>query len=409
MASNPRNQVGSQSRPAPAPVPAGPPNSNATAFERLLDVFKKELKKKDRDNFQMTTYEGLSQAIGEIQKKQQSERRMQNMTRLKKFTEAINEYGKVIETFCNSSQFVPFIWVSLNFHNKYHCWNPKEYDPICGTQPRRQVRLFFKPVMPNENNMLMLSQGPMKFLLQVCFYNRNDKYSTVFYCSRLKVTCAFSEAFSELLDAYERIGENLPLLLQYETLFPKDPRIGKILVYLYKDILEFHRQAISYFQKPSMSYRRATLDGKVLSLTYAVWKQLFNATWKTFKTRFTPLIDGMAQHREWLERQANLSEIEESRKAQENVNKNFKTIFEAEDYRRRVTVYNWFRAASVEADQDHFSRIRAEYPETGRWLLALENFKNWFDTHFPSIPPLLWINGKPGAGKFSRQLYGPDA
>ena len=120
MASNPGNQVGSQSgpAPAPAPAPAGPPNSNATAFERLLDEFKKELKKKDRDNFQMTTYEGLSQAIGEIQKKQQSERRMQNMTRLKKFTEAINEYGKVIETFCNSSQFVPFIWVSLkNFIN----------------------------------------------------------------------------------------------------------------------------------------------------------------------------------------------------------------------------------------------------------------------------------------------------
>ena len=147
MASNPRNQVGSQSRPALAPMPAGPPNSNATAFERLLDEFKKELKKKDRDNFQMTTYEGLSQAIEEIQKKQQSERRMQNLTRVKKFTEAINEYGKVVETFCNSSQFVPFIWVSLKFHNKYHCWNLKECDPTCGTQPRRQVHLFFKPVM----------------------------------------------------------------------------------------------------------------------------------------------------------------------------------------------------------------------------------------------------------------------
>lgn len=112
MASNPEKQVGSHSRPAPAQ--AGPPNSNATAFERLLDEFKRDLKKKDRDNFQMTTYEGLYQAIGEIQKKQQSERRMQNMTRLKKFIEAMNEYGKVIETFCNSSQFVPFIWVSLN-------------------------------------------------------------------------------------------------------------------------------------------------------------------------------------------------------------------------------------------------------------------------------------------------------
>lgn len=89
-------------------------SASATAFERVLNNFKKDLRKKDRDNFQMTSLESLKQAIGEIQKKQQTERRMQNMTRLKQFIEAMDEYGKVVEVFCNSSQFVPFIWVSLN-------------------------------------------------------------------------------------------------------------------------------------------------------------------------------------------------------------------------------------------------------------------------------------------------------
>jgi hypothetical protein len=92
---------------------AGVVNVNATAFERVLEGFKKDLKKKDKDNFQMTSLETLNQAIGEIQKQQQSERRMQNMTRLKRFIEAMAEYGKVIDTFCNGSQFVPFIWVSF--------------------------------------------------------------------------------------------------------------------------------------------------------------------------------------------------------------------------------------------------------------------------------------------------------
>jgi hypothetical protein len=151
MASNPGNQVGSRSgpAPAPAPAPAGPPNSNATAFERLLDEFKKELKKKDRDNFQMTTYEGLNQAIREIQKKQQSERRMLNMTRLKKFTEAMNEYGKVIETFCNSSQFVPFIWVSLNhFINIIAGIQRLVIASVeLGPQPGRQGHSFFMPIL----------------------------------------------------------------------------------------------------------------------------------------------------------------------------------------------------------------------------------------------------------------------
>jgi len=100
---------GAGSRPMPS-------NATATAFDRVLEQFKRDLKKKDKDNFQMTSLESLQQAIGEIQKKQLTERRMKNMTRLKKFIEAMNEYGKVLEIFCNSSQFVPFIWVS---HNHY--------------------------------------------------------------------------------------------------------------------------------------------------------------------------------------------------------------------------------------------------------------------------------------------------
>ena len=72
-----------------------------------------ELKKKDKDNFTMTTIEDLQQAIGQLQKKQLTERRMQNMTRLKRFVEAIEQYGKVVEIFCNSSEFVAFVWVSF--------------------------------------------------------------------------------------------------------------------------------------------------------------------------------------------------------------------------------------------------------------------------------------------------------
>jgi hypothetical protein len=135
-------------------------------------------------------------------------------------------------------------------------------------------------------------------------------------------------------------------------------------------------------------------------LIIVVWKKLYHATWKTFKTRFSGLIENMSQHRSLIERQAELSEIEEARKAREKSDANFKTIIESQAHLRRQAVYNWFRAPSVESDQHHFSGIREEYPHTGRWLLALENFKNWFDPQFPSIPPLLWLNGKPGTGKF---------
>lgn len=219
------------------------------------------------------------------------------------------------------------------------------------------------------------------------------------------MTSTFSEAFSELLDAYQRIGENLPLLRQYQTLFPIDMRIGKISVFMYEDILEFHRRALNYFQQPSMSYWRSSLDLDKLLLIRAVWRQLYHATWKTFKTRFSGLLENMSQHRLLIERQAQLSEIEEARNARERNETSFNTIIENQDHLRRQAVYNWFRAPSVESDQDHFSGIRTEYPQTGRWLLTLENFKLWFDPQFPSIPPLLWLNGKPGAGKVFCHMF----
>jgi hypothetical protein len=56
---------------------------------------------------------------------------------------------------------------------------------------------------------------------------------------------------------YESLGEELPLVMQYERLFSEDPNMKKVLGYLYKDVLEFHRRALHYFRQPSM---RSSLD-----------------------------------------------------------------------------------------------------------------------------------------------------
>lgn len=130
-------------------------------------------------------------------------------------------------------------------------------------------------------------------------------------------------------------------------------------------------------------------------LTRVVWKKFFDCTWKTYKTRFSGLIENMYQHRTLIERQANMSEIEESRKAREESNTQLTAILEGQEQTRRDAVRNWLRPASFESDQNYYSGIRAEYPNTGKWLLDHENFKLWFDPRFPSIPPLLWLNGFP--------------
>jgi hypothetical protein len=58
----------------------------------------------------------------------------------------------------------------------------------------------------------------------------------------------FAEAFNALLDAYQRIGENMPLFAEYQALFDSDPKMRQILELYYQDIFEFHQRAINYFK-----------------------------------------------------------------------------------------------------------------------------------------------------------------
>jgi hypothetical protein len=83
----------------------------ASPFERALEAFKKSLKKKDQNNFKSTTFDELEKSITGLQAKQNAKRQLRNLNRLKPFLEAIEQYGKVIEVFCNSNDIVAFVWV----------------------------------------------------------------------------------------------------------------------------------------------------------------------------------------------------------------------------------------------------------------------------------------------------------
>ena len=78
-------------------------------------------------------------------------------------------------------------------------------------------------------------------------------------CNQLsihQVASAYSEALDALLDAYEEIGNNLPLLSQYQDLseharVSHNPHFQRALILIYTDILEFHKKALKYFQQRS--------------------------------------------------------------------------------------------------------------------------------------------------------------
>lgn len=64
-----------------------------------------------------------------------------------------------------------------------------------------------------------------------------------------QVANTWAEAFDDLLDAYEQIGEHMPLLQQYQSLFHASPHMQKVLCMMFDDIVDFHTEAVRFFAK----------------------------------------------------------------------------------------------------------------------------------------------------------------
>ncbi|KAF3764220.1 hypothetical protein M406DRAFT_339885 [Cryphonectria parasitica EP155] len=278
------------------------PNSIA-AFEQARREFVAELKIADRQEFQNATRENVHSEIDKIQARLMRQRRGKNLTRLKSFLEAIDQFGKVIEVFGNASLFVAFLWIASSW----------------------------------------------------------------------------TDALDDLVGVYEKIGDSFSQYLQLEGLFEKDADMLKYLVLIYKDILRFHQQALRYFQQPLL-------------------KQLLQATWKTYKTRFDPIVDDIERHSLRLQVQTTTSHIR-------NESRQLRAIIVEQEGQRLRDLYQWLRSptngaqSSIDNDHHHYRTLCDEDPENNRWLLEKRAFREWIEPISLMKPPLLWINGIPGAGK----------
>lgn len=64
----------------------------------------------------------------------------------------------------------------------------------------------------------------------------------------------YADAFNALLEAYLEIGDNLPQLSQFQTLFADNTHMQLALAHIFQDILEFHKEALRYFRERSKSF-----------------------------------------------------------------------------------------------------------------------------------------------------------
>ena len=82
-----------------------------SGFQRALARFRSHLSLAEQEDFSITSLADVQETIAHIQEIQGSERKMRNLTRIKAFLEAMEQYGKILEVFLNVSDFLAFVWV----------------------------------------------------------------------------------------------------------------------------------------------------------------------------------------------------------------------------------------------------------------------------------------------------------
>jgi len=130
-----------------------------------------------------------------------------------------------------------------------------------------------------------------------------------------------------------------------------------------------------------------------------VWKQLFRATWKTFRSRFQPFIDDLRRHKNLVETQASIHQFEEIQNMRTLAETEFRQIREGETLKQRNALQDWLAAANVQEDQEIKASVRSEYQGVCSWIQNERKYQAWRDFNSQSNP-LLWITGIPGCGKF---------
>lgn len=189
---------------------------------RACQRFRDELTPKEDHEIRTTSWQDVQHAIVDIERQLAARQCLRNLDRISPYLKAVEGYGTVVEIFCNSSSFVPYVWAS---------------------------------------NLLLVigeSRGQYAYLAT---YNRVLSNSSSWYAcglsfpsaQRLIATQAVREqtqALDKLLSSYAQLGNALPRLSALREALQDNHAVQQLFVFLYEDIVEFHRRVYKLIRKP---------------------------------------------------------------------------------------------------------------------------------------------------------------
>ncbi|KAK3389796.1 hypothetical protein B0H63DRAFT_104197 [Podospora didyma] len=195
----------------------------------------------------------------------------------------------------------------------------------------------------------------------------------------LRTISAFPDALDPVLNAYQTIGEQVPHVQNYQSLFASTAYMKDVLITIYKDILWFHGKAIQQLKQRK-------------------WKLLFKASWRDLGSGIEHVKESIARSKRLMENQPSFPQFEEVQSIRANAMRAFEQAKLAEEIRQRNAVIQWLSAFDCELEQDRHRKKRSICKDPGRWLINDRQFQNSFNPEYYTSPSL-WLRGIPGAGK----------
>lgn len=81
-------------------------------LERACQRFRDELTDEEDCQIRATSWQDVQHSIVEIERQLAARQCLRNLDRISPYLKAVEGYGAVVDIFCNSSPFVPYVWAS---------------------------------------------------------------------------------------------------------------------------------------------------------------------------------------------------------------------------------------------------------------------------------------------------------
>ncbi|KAH0560093.1 hypothetical protein GP486_003386 [Trichoglossum hirsutum] len=197
----------------------------------------------------------------------------------------------------------------------------------------------------------------------------------------LQLASDFTTAMEKLITVYGQIAEALPRFHRLSAAFQHNPDFQRVVATVYADILDFHREAYEFFRKQG-------------------WKIFFKSLWSGFDRRFKGILESLARHSELIDKEANSIDITEAKEWRSRLMENTAKKEQERSITQFRAVLSWLEVKDYEQrkQEDELDRqYNLHHDHSCDWILKNSKARSWMRLGTDEL--VLWLNGKPGAGK----------